>query len=206
MVRAEQKHLLDLLKALADDSRLTMLQLLHEREHTVGDLAARVELSEPTVSHHLARLREVGLVSLRMAGTQRFYSLNPAGLAKFKRLVAHVEQLPEPEPAASDDRWIEALGWSADDQQVLREYTSNGEITMLPSKQKKTLVILRWLSTRFEPDRLYTEPEVNAVLKTVYAHDYVSLRRDLIDFGYLRRELGGGKYWRTPADESVPTE
>ena len=35
---------------------------------------------------------------------------------------------------------------------------------------------------------------MNAVLKTVYAEDYVSLRRDLVDFGYLRRDRAGGKY------------
>jgi hypothetical protein len=41
------------------------------------------------------------------------------------------------------------------------------------------------------------------VLKSVYEADFVSLRRDLVDFGYLRRERGGGKYWRTPADENA---
>ena len=78
--------ILPMLKALAEDSRLALLRYLHEREHAVGDLAERLGLSEPTVSHHLARLREAGLVSLRMAGNQRFYRVNEAGLARFKRL------------------------------------------------------------------------------------------------------------------------
>ena len=86
--------LLDTLKVLGDDSRLHLLRLLQERESSVGDLAQRVKLTEPTVSHHLARLREVELVSLRMAGTQRFYRVNPAGLAKFKQRMAHIEQTP----------------------------------------------------------------------------------------------------------------
>lgn len=198
-----QEHLLHMLKALADESRLTLLHLLHEREHSVGDLAERIDLTEPTVSHHLARLREAGLVTLRMAGNQRFYRINARGLAAFKKLVADIEQLPPPEPLVSDDSWIAALGWDAEDQQVLCEYTVNGRLTQLPAKQKKLIVILRWLATLFQPDTLYTEPQVNAILKAAYEHDFVSLRRDLVDFGYLRRERGGGKYWLAPADEGI---
>lgn len=199
-----QESLLDMLKALADESRLTMLRLLREREHTVGDLAERVELTEPTVSHHLARLRQVGLVTLRMAGNQRFYRVNDSGLAKFKQLVAEIEQMPPVEEAVvADDRWIAALGWDACDQQVLRDHTVNTRLTRLPTKQKKLIVILRWLATLFQPDRLYSEPEVNTIIKSTYEEDYVGLRRDLVSFGYLRRERGGGKYWLAPADEGI---
>jgi predicted transcriptional regulator len=191
------------LKALADDSRLTLLRLLNDAELTVGDLAAKVDLGEPTVSHHLARLREAGLVTLRMAGNQRFYRVNPTGLEKFKQLAAEIEKFPpqtEQPDCAEADAWISALGWDAWDQQVLREHTSCGILTSLPGKQKKMQVIIRWLATLFEPDRLYSEPEVNAILKPVYAEDYISLRRDLVDLGYLRRERGGGKYWLAPVE------
>jgi hypothetical protein len=120
-------------------------------------------------------------------------------------MAASIEQLPAvPERVVSDIRWIDALDWDEADKQVLRDYTINGQLKKLPiKKQKKTLVVLRWVATLFEPDRLYTEPEANAVLKSVYEADFVSLRRDLVDFGYLRRERGGGKYWRTPADENA---
>jgi predicted transcriptional regulator len=186
----------DMLKTLADDKRLLMLRLLHEREHTVGELAGRVELGEPTVSHHLAKLRENGFVTLRMAGNQRFYRANEAGLNAFKRFVSDIEKMPQSyDKRTSDESWIDALGWSAEDAQVLRDCTRNGVMTLFPAKRKKQLVLLRWLATLFEADRMYTEPEVNAILKRVYAEDFVTLRRDLVDMGYLRRERGGGKYW-----------
>ncbi|MFN8450166.1 MAG: metalloregulator ArsR/SmtB family transcription factor [Anaerolineae bacterium] len=205
MVTYDRTYLLHMLKALADESRLTLLNLLHDCELTVGELAERVGLSEPTTSHHLSKLRETGFVNLRMAGNQRFYRINNSRLADFKHMAAIIEQLPAvPEREVSDNRWIDALDWDEAEKQVLRDYTVNGRLRKLPVKrQKKTLVVLRWVATLFEYDRLYTEPEVNAVLKSVYEPDFVSLRRDLIDFGYLRRELGGGKYWRTPADENV---
>jgi len=198
-------ELLPMLKALADESRLALMWQLYRAEHTVGDLAERVNLSEPTVSHHLSKLREVGLVSLRMAGNQRFYRVNGVGLEKFKRLIAEIEQLsPElDDVVTSDNEWIAALGWDEEEQEVLREYTVNGKLIRIPAKQKKWLVVLRWLATLFEADKLYTEPEVNAILKQAYEHDFVSLRRDLIDFGYLRRERGGGKYWLAPAGDEL---
>lgn len=202
MEERKQSSLLEMLKALADESRLSILRLVSEEEHTVGDLARLINLGEPTVSHHLARLREVGLVTLRMAGNQRFYRVNQTGLKRFKSLVAEIEKhAPSPEPQASEDAWIAQLGWSAEDQEVLREHTFSGQITHLPTRQKKLLVILRWLATLFEPGRMYTEAEVNALLKPIYEVDYVSLRRDLVDLGYLRRERGGGKYWLAPEEE-----
>jgi DNA-binding HxlR family transcriptional regulator len=199
MQNRKPAKLIDLLKALADESRLSLLRMLHEGEYNVGDLANKIGLGEPTVSHHLSRLRAVGLVTLRMAGSQRYYRINETGLAHFKALAAEIEQ-PPPTPAAvdADESWIDVLGWSAADQQVLREHTSGGQIVFLPTRQKKLLVLLRWLASRFEPERRYSEAEVNETLKAVYAEDYVSLRRDMVDLGYLRRERGGGKYWLAP--------
>ncbi len=200
----ELQQMLLMLKALGDESRLAVVRVLGSGERSVGDLAEQVELSESTVSHHLTRLREAGLVSLRTAGTQRYYSLNASGMARFKHLAAKIESIqPLPPPEQCDDpSWIRALGWSEEDQKVLRDTTCNGKLTRLPKGPKKTEVVLRWLATLFEAEKLYSEHEVNEVLKDKYAEDYVSLRRDLVDFGYLRRERGGGKYWLAPAEET----
>ena len=194
-----QEDILFALKALADESRLALLRMLNEREITVGELAQKIELSEPTVSHHLARLREAGLVTLRMAGNQRYYRVNETGLARFKRLANEIEQMPVAAESVDDDSaWIAALGWSTADQKVLRKHTQGRQIKFLPSKQNELFVMLRWLTTLFEAERMYSEAEVNELLKAVYEEDYVSLRRDLVDMGYLRRERGGGKYWLAP--------
>ena len=101
MAGGSLEQLMPMLKALADESRLALMWQLYREEHTVGDLAQKVELSEPTVSHHLAKLREAGLVTLRMAGNQRFYRANGIGLKRFKQLINEIEQLsPEPERPA----------------------------------------------------------------------------------------------------------
>lgn len=202
MGKNNQEPILNMLKVLADESRLSLLQVLKEGERTVGDLALQVDIGEPTVSHHLSRLRKAGFVSLRMAGNQRFYRLNETGLNRFKRLADKIEQAPpRPEFLVSDNHWIDDLDWSAEDLKVLHTYTSNRQLIRLPSKQKNLLVILRWLATLFVPERHYSEAQVNEIIKGVYAQDYVSLRRDLVDLGYLRRERGGGDYWLAPVEE-----
>ncbi|MEP7292478.1 MAG: metalloregulator ArsR/SmtB family transcription factor, partial [Chloroflexota bacterium] len=83
MTAQEQETLLTLLKVLADESRLTLIRLLNEREYNAGELATELELAEPTVSHHLAKLHGAGLIRLRMAGNQRFYALNVMELNQF---------------------------------------------------------------------------------------------------------------------------
>src|SRR5690348_15628205 len=116
----EREDLLNLLKTLADEQRLTMVGLMSQQEWTVGDMAVRLNLTEPTISHHVSKLHGAGLLSLRMAGNQRFYRINPARLAKFKAYAGKIEDLPTEAPAEeSDNGWIDALDWAEDDKKVL---------------------------------------------------------------------------------------
>lgn len=66
-----------LLKALGNEKRLLLLCLLVDREQSVGELNARVELSQSALSQHLALLREDGLVQTRRDGQTIYYSLVP---------------------------------------------------------------------------------------------------------------------------------
>jgi ArsR family transcriptional regulator len=63
-------------KALADPTRQEIMSLICCQELSVGDIVEAVKVSQPTVSHHLAILREAGLVNQRSEGKQTFYSLN----------------------------------------------------------------------------------------------------------------------------------
>lgn len=203
MDTGQQRDLLNLLKTLADEHRLKMVGLMKGHERTVTEMSGLLSLSEPTVSHHVSKLHSAGLLRLRMAGTQRFYSLNETRLAKFKAYAAEIEMLPdEAHEQAADNAWIDALDWEVADKKVLRDYIIGGRLTQLPTKEKKWLVILRWLATRFEPGKHYTEKEVNAILTEAHS-DYATLRRYLVDYGFMRRERAGSNYWLTPEDEKV---
>lgn len=68
------------LKALANRHRLLLLCSLIEGEASVGDLAERLQLSQPNVSQHLAKMRALGLVSARRQGTTIHYSIGDAAV------------------------------------------------------------------------------------------------------------------------------
>ena len=70
----------------------------------------------------------------------------------------------------------------------------DGPLSVFPSKQKKKVTVLRHLLKRFDVRREYTEKEVNEILKTAYP-DYVTLRRYLIEYGFMGRVRDGSRYW-----------
>lgn len=198
-----QLYFLHMMKALADENRLTMLRMMAKQERTVTEMAQMTGLSEPTVSHHVSKLHTAGFLQLRMAGNQRFYSMNPRQLESLKNLISQLtEPIIDPQPIISENAWIDALDWNEEDKKTLRDYTLNGKLTQLPTKEKKWLVILRWIATKFEVGVLYTEKQVNAIITPIHP-DYAIIRRNLVEYGFMRRERGGGSYWLTPEDESM---
>jgi len=96
--------------ALAEPHRRQILDLLRERERSVNDLVARLDISQPGVSKHLKILRKSGLVSVRRDGRRRWYALRALPLAdvdlwlepyreywagRFDALERHLEENPE---------------------------------------------------------------------------------------------------------------
>jgi ArsR family transcriptional regulator len=70
-------------KALADPTRLRILQRLAAGDGTVSDLMHHVDLSQPLVSWHLRRLRAAGLVETRRSGRETICSLGRESLLQF---------------------------------------------------------------------------------------------------------------------------
>lgn len=181
-------------KALGDQTRLKIISLLMKSERNVGELASLLDLKESTVSHHLSKLRPTGIVTLRFNGNQRFYSLNEGMLKSKGQLIADMDAFRfDYEATESDYSWLDELDLDDFARKILRNCTENQRLVRIPRKQSKLIVILEWLVTFFERDRIYTEQEINEMLKERHA-DYVSLRRDLVDMGYLRRDRSGSKY------------
>lgn len=69
------------LAAIADPTRRRIVELLAQRDRTVGELVERFDLSAPAISQHLNVLRDAGLIVTRVDGQSRIQSLDPAGLA-----------------------------------------------------------------------------------------------------------------------------
>jgi ArsR family transcriptional regulator len=79
-------------KALADDTRQRILEMLLEREMCVGDIVDAFDMSQPTISHHLNVLKQLGLVASRKEGKQVFYAINRDSVVECcGRLIAKFE-------------------------------------------------------------------------------------------------------------------
>jgi hypothetical protein len=177
--------LLDFFKAMAHESRLRIVGLLAHEERCVQDLAAALDLKEPTVSHHLAILKAQGLVTVRAEGTTRWHALDLGALERLSRRVLEPEALAAVRPAARDS-----------DARVLAGFLdAAGRLKVIPAARRKRTVVLRWLVRAFEPGRRYTEAEVNALIQDRHP-DSATLRRELVGHAMLAREAG--IYWRLP--------
>ena len=83
---------------------------------------------------------------------------------------------------------------SEDDAKVLRSFVRDGRLLSMPASHAKRMVVLDHIVQAFEPGIRYTEKQVNAILVSWY-QDTATLRRYLVDAGFLSREAG--EYWRT---------
>lgn len=174
-MNAEQLERASLLfKALGDPARLRILGLLAEEPLAGHQIAARLGLTPPTISHHMRRLTEAGLVVVSPEAQTRIYGLNTDTLRDLagptrERPMARAESL---ETAAN-----------------ARAFFDGERLRQIPASRKKRVVVLRMLLERFEPDREYHEREVNALLAVAH-DDYATLRRELVDYGFMTRDKG----------------
>lgn len=85
-------RLADLFSALSDSTRLRIISALLEGEMNVGEIAARLRMTESAVSHQLRGLRQMRLVRSRKEGRQVFYALDDDHVSKLYLLgLDHVE-------------------------------------------------------------------------------------------------------------------
>ncbi len=180
-------ELLDFFKALADANRLKIIGLLAKEPLSVEDIAKRLNLHSSTASHHLAKLSKVGLVSARAEGYYSIYRLETKVLEEVSQRL-RTEEIPASAAAATAE--------DAYDRKVLSVYLdAEGRIKQFPMQRKKFEVILRHVVESFEPGVRYSEKRVKEILRE-FNEDTARLRRSLVDFGLMKRQGGGGEYWR----------
>ena len=194
MPEEEFQTLLQFFKVLADENRLKLLGLLANREYSVEELAAMLKLKAPTVSHHLARLKELGLVGMRAEGNTHIYLLNVESLRTINKELS--SSLSSEKMASLVDD-IEGEAW---ERKVLKDFFEGERLKEIPASRKKRSVVLKWLASQFEMGVRYTEAQVNEMLKR-YHPDSAYFRREFIGEKLMQRDQG--IYWRI---SNVPAE
>jgi predicted transcriptional regulator len=187
MTEPDFNTFLQFFKALANQSRLKLVGAIAQQERSVEELASILELKEPTISHHLGKLKELQLVQMRAEGNTHYYRLDLNALQTMQK--ATLTALPVAQPIVDENIW---------ETKVLNSFVDNNKIQEIPASRKKRWIILKWLVQKFEFDRQYPELELNAIIKPIHT-DTATLRRELVGCNMMQRD--NGIYRRVPESE-----
>jgi len=184
-------HLAQLLKVIADETRLRILGLLAERGHNGKELAERLDLTPPTISHHMRKLVAAGIVTATPDAQQQHYALNSQLLLDARSMTVRPAEKRTPEQRDGDEERAK----------VLRNFFEGPRLKSIPAQRKQRVIVLQHLLEQFDAAKAYTEREVNDILRVAH-EDVATLRRELVDYGYMQRERGIYEVSRHPPARS----
>ena len=167
------KAKLELLKLLADETRLDILNLLMKEDSYVEKIACELSLTPATICYHLKKMEAVGVVKCSRSQFYMIYSLNRDIFDKpLYELIKKDEEVIDTEEKYR--------------KEVISHFFKYGRLTQIPTQRKKREIVLSELVKAFDTGRDYHEKEVNAIL-TRYHEDYCTLRREMIACGLMTR-------------------
>ena len=167
-------------KVLSDSSRLQILASLLKEPMYVELLATRLKLHPSTVSFHLKKLEQVGIVSSTKDQYYVTYHINKAAL---NINVMQVLSSIRTDSQSEEEREQEYK------QKILSNFIVDGTLRSIPVQHKKRLIILEEIAKSFESNKEYTEKEVNIIISE-YHPDFCTIRREFIMNRMFERENG----------------
>jgi hypothetical protein len=188
----QRSEVLGPLRALTDDTRLQILELLALNEQMAAqEIIAQLEVGQSTVSRHLQQLVAAGFVTEQRAGdTNKLYRLHAERLDE---LFARLRQLL----SASNVSAILSDVRRRLPEALHRFVDRDGLVTLWPRRERDREAVLDYLVNKLQRNHLYNEAEVNEVLNQWHNfQDPANMRRQLVDYGYLGRTSSGDRYWR----------
>jgi ArsR family transcriptional regulator, arsenate/arsenite/antimonite-responsive transcriptional repressor len=166
-----------IMKALADSSRLLIINSLYEKAYCVEELSERLDLSASTVSFHLKKLEQANLV---IKTKNQYYSEFQINHDIFKSTLRDLSSFENIEKLVHEERV------NTYRNKVLSTFIQDGWLVKMPAQQKKRLIILDWFAKQFDKNKTYTEKEASDLIAQHF-DDYCLIRRDLVDFRFMER-------------------
>ncbi len=179
-----QENALRILKSLSDASRLRIIQSLTQGEMYTELLAERLGLTPSTVSFHMKKLEEAGLVVSRKDQYYTVYALNR------EVLEMSLSDLAASRPEQADEQQKREDEYR---QKVIDTFFEYGRLRSIPVQLKKKRICYEVIADQFVPGKEYSEKELDEIIEAVH-EDYCTIRRDMISEGILKRD--GGRYVR----------
>ena len=147
-------------------------------------LAERLGLTPSTISFHLKKLEDAGLVSSKKEQYYQIFELNKSILdTKLSNVILSNER-EESEEKKREKEYR---------NKVIKSFFEYGKLKTIPVQQKKALIVYEEIGKAFEENRKYTEREVNIILAD-FNDDFCTMRKNMVDAGILGRDQNG--YWR----------
>lgn len=164
----------ELLKLLADETRMKIVGILAKEDSYVELIAARLSITEATVCYHLKKMEQAGLVSASRSQFYIIYSLNKPILDRTLMDIVTADQ----SETDSEEKY---------NREVLEKFFKYGRLTHIPVQHKKREIVLREIARSFEAGRTYPETEVNDIIHRFH-EDHCTIRREMIAFGIMERD------------------
>ena len=181
-------------KALADPTRIRILALLARGPLHGQALAGKLGITPPTVTHHMAKLREAGLVKERREKNTVYFYLQEHVLRQNAQAIVRVVLRETHEPSEERATRRDGIGMKEkrelEKQEVLRNFfTPDGRLKQIPAQRKKRLIVLQHIVNGLKTGVSYTEKEINEHIQKFH-DDFATIRRELIVNHIMYRENG----------------
>ena len=167
------KEKLELLKLLADETRLEILNILLKEDSYVEKIACELSLTPATICYHLKKMESAGVVNCSRSQFYIIYSLN-----------RDIFNKPLYELIKKDDAVVDTE--EKYKKEVISNFFKYGRLIQIPTQRKKREIVLLEILKQFEIDREYGEKEVNEIILR-YHEDFCTIRREMIAFGMMTR-------------------
>lgn len=172
--------IVDFHKALGDLTRVRIIALLQQGQMSGQEIAGKLGLKPPTITHHITKLREVGLIKERREKNTIYFSLNTKVLEMSAKAIVSV--------GTGGSSNMEMSVTENERNSIINNFFSkDGKLKIYPAQRKKKLVVLEHMINGLEFGKVYPEKEINEYLKQFH-EDYATLRRELIMCQFMYRE------------------
>ena len=172
-----------ILQLLGNETRMNLLYLLLKEDSYVEKLACELSLTPATICYHLKKRENAGMVRCSRSQFYIIYSINREVFDL--PLKEFIQKSPKADQTEEEKYH----------NQVVSNFFRYGKLTRIPSQRKKREVVLREILKSFEPDRRYSEQQVNDLIHGFH-EDHCTIRREMVMFGMLSRDHD--VYWVTP--------
>jgi biotin operon repressor len=165
-------------KTLGDPTRIRILSLLAKGPLHGQAIAGKLGLKAPTITHHMTKLRDTGIVYSSRDKNTIYYYIDE------NKLRSYSEALPNMIYESDNEKEENSLKTQA----VVNNFiAADGTLKNIPSQRKKKIIILKHLINGLERGKKYPENEINEYIKRFHP-DFATIRREFIINHFMYRE------------------